>query len=80
MKSSYAVVLVTVLALVGCDTIKGFMPGPTANKAITVPADAKTLALDSADGIVLPANSPGDYYIVENDTRNVAVVFQRRVG
>ncbi len=80
MRSSYVAVLVAVLAMVGCDTLKSFMPGPTANKAINVPANAVRVALDTADGISFAPNKPGEYYFVENDTRNVVLFYTVQMG
>jgi len=75
MKASRVVVWVAVLAMLGCDTIKGFMPGPTANKAVTVPANAGLVAYGTPDVLTLPLNSPGAFYIVEDDTSKVVSVF-----
>ncbi|CAN5386585.1 hypothetical protein BH10PLA1_BH10PLA1_22340 [soil metagenome] len=80
MRSSYLVVVLTVFAIVGCDALNSFMPAPTANKTVSVPADAVIVALDTADGIVLPENSVGDYYFVENDTNNVVLFFTVPIG
>lgn len=75
MRSSYAIVLMTILAVVGCDTIKGFMPGPTANKAVTVPGNAGLVGYGTPEVLSIPADSPGAYYIVEDDTSKVVSVF-----
>jgi len=75
MRSSIAVVLMTVLAIAGCETIKGYMPGPTANKAVTVPGNAGLVGYGTPDVLSIPADSPGAYYIVEDDTSKVVSVF-----
>jgi len=75
MRSSLAVVLITVCAILGCDTIKSYMPGPSANKAVSVPGDAGLVAYGTEDTLSLPADQPGAYWVVEDDTSKIVIVF-----
>jgi hypothetical protein len=80
MRSSYWVVLLTLVAIAGCDSLKGFMPGPTANKAVTVPSNANLVYFGPGGSIRLPSDAPGAYWIVEDDTSKTVSAFPVRVG
>ncbi len=75
MRSSYLVVFLTLAAIIGCDSLKSFMPAPSANKAVSVPGNAHLVYYGAGELLNLPDNSPGAYYIVEDDTSKVVTVF-----
>lgn len=75
MRSSYLIVLLALAAIVGCESLKGFMPAPSANKAVTVPNSAGLVFYGTADTMSLPSDSPGAYYVAEDDTSKVVTVF-----
>jgi hypothetical protein len=74
MRASSLALALTIAAVIGCDMIKQHMPAPTANKAVTVPVDAKLMAMGIPDTLVLPSDQVGTYYIAEDDTSKIVSV------